>query len=110
MKASMRSSDPSPPTVAKAEKKEPKKPDVDQIIVWPTGYGQKNLRPSSNGKPISRRSLQRRLGRIRRARRSRGDLQRARRDIKEPTMQVIRYLDKLIDELAVKAMEKLLRH
>lgn len=102
MKASMRSSDPSPPTVAKAEKKkDPKKADVDQIIVWLTGYGQKNLRPSSNAKPISRRSLQRRLGRIRRARRSRGDLQRARRDIKEPTMQVIRYLDKLIDELAV---------
>lgn len=49
MKASMRSSDPSPPTVAKAEKKEPKKADVDQIIVWLMGYGQKNLRPSSNG-------------------------------------------------------------
>ena len=31
-------------------------------------------------------------------------------DIKEPTMQAIRYLDKLIDELAKgKAMEKILR-
>ena len=31
-------------------------------------------------------------------------------DIKEPTMQEIRYLDKLIDELAKgKAMEKILR-
>jgi hypothetical protein len=31
-------------------------------------------------------------------------------DVKEPTMQEIRYLDKLIDELARgKAMEKILR-
>jgi hypothetical protein len=36
--------------------------------------------------------------------------QRQRQDIKEPTMQEIRYLDKLIDELAKgKAMEKILR-
>lgn len=32
-------------------------------------------------------------------------------DIEEPTMQEIRYLDKLIDELAMgKAMEKILRN
>src|SRR5215218_1346171 len=97
--------------VAKAEKKGRTKTEVDQVISWLTGYRQNELEaqlekqtdfetffaeaPTLNpsralikgvvcGVPVE--------------------------DIKQPTMREIRYLDKLVDELAKgKAMDKILR-
>lgn len=100
-----------PHYVAKAEKKGRTKAEVDEIIRWLTGYTQKelvaqlkketdfetflaeapNLNPSRNlitGVVCGVRV----------------------EEIEEPTMREIRYMDKLIDELAKgKAMEKILR-
>jgi hypothetical protein len=100
-----------PHYVAKAEKKGRTKAEVDEVIRWLTGYGQKELEaqlerrtdfetffaeaPNMN----SSRAL------------IKGVICGVRvEDIKEPTMKEIRYLDKLIDELAKgKAMTRILR-
>lgn len=100
-----------PHYVAKAEKKGRTKAEVDQIICWLTGYNQATLddqlakntsfeeffasAPCMN--PY--RSL------------ITGTVCGVRvEDVEEPTMREIRYLDKLIDELAKgRAMEKILR-
>lgn len=97
--------------VQKAEKKGRTKEEVDEIIRWLTGYSQEELEaqlekeadfetffaeaPQLN----PNRSL------------IKGVICGVRvEDIKEPLMREIRYLDKLIDELAKgKAMEKILR-
>jgi hypothetical protein len=100
-----------PHYVAKAEKKGRTKAEVDQIISWLTGYRQKGLEAhlekqtdfetffAKAPKPNSSRDL------------IKGVVCGVRvEDIKEPTMREIRYLDKLIDELARgKAMDKILR-
>lgn len=100
-----------PHYVAKAEKKGRTKAEVDQIIRWLTGYGQKELEAQLEKRtdfetflaeaPLlnpSRRLIKGVICGVRVE------------DITEPTMQEIRYLDKLIDELAKgKAMEKILR-
>ena len=100
-----------PHYVAKAEKKGRTKADVDQIISWLTGYRQKGLEAhlekqtdfetffAKAPKPNPSRAL------------IKGVVCGVRvEDIKEPTMREIRYLDKLIDELARgKAMDKILR-
>lgn len=97
--------------VAKAEKKGRTKAEVDEIIRWLTGYTQKGLESqlkertdfetffTKAPKPNPARTL------------ISGTVCGVRvQDIKEPTMREIRYLDKLIDELAKgKAMEKILR-
>lgn len=97
--------------VAKAEKKERTKAEVDEVIRWLTGYSQAELEarleadtdlesffaeaPQMNP---SRSLIKGLICGVRVE------------DIEEPTMQSIRYLDKLIDELAKgKAMEKILR-
>jgi hypothetical protein len=100
-----------PHYVAKAEKKGRTKAEVDQIISWLTGYRQKGLEAqlekqtdfetffAKAPKPNPSRVL------------IKGVVCGVRvEDIKEPTMREIRYLDKLIDELARgKAMDKILR-
>ena len=100
-----------PHYVAKAEKKGRTKAEVDQIISWLTGYRQKGLEAqlkkqtdfetffAKAPKPNPSRAL------------IKGVVCGVRvEDIKEPTMREIRYLDKLIDELARgKAMDKILR-
>ncbi len=97
--------------IAKAEKKERTKIEVDEIICWLTGYSQKELDAQIkkqtdfetffNEAPHMNPSRTLIKGLI-------CGVQVE--DIKEPTMQEIRYLDKLIDELANgKAMEKILR-
>jgi len=97
--------------IAKAEKKGRTKDEVDEIIRWLTGYSQQELeaqidkqtnletfyveapKPNPNRRLITGVICGMRV-----------------EEIKEPTMQEIRYLDKLIDELARgKAMEKILR-
>lgn len=97
--------------IEKAEKKGRTRSEVDEIIRWLTGYSQKELEarlkkqtdfetffaeaPQPNP---SRTSIKGVICGVRLE------------DIEEPTMREIRYLDKLIDELAKgKAMEKILR-
>ncbi len=97
--------------VAKAEKKGRTKAEVDQIISWLTGYGKKELDVQLKKKtdfetffaeaPNINPSRALITGVVCGVRVE---------DIKEPTMREIRYLDKLIDELARgKAMDKIIR-
>ncbi len=100
-----------PHLVAKAEKKGRTKAEVDEIIRWLTGYTQRALEKQLKNdtdvetffadapKPNPSRSL------------IKGVVCGVRvEEIEEPTMREIRYLDKMIDELAKgKTMEKILR-
>ncbi len=100
-----------PHYLTKAEKKGRTKAEVDEIIRWLTGYSQKEL-----GVQLDRQTdFETFFANAPRPNPSRsmikGTICGVRlEDIKEPIMQEIRYLDKLIDELARgKAMEKILR-
>ena len=97
--------------VSKAEKKGRTKAEVDEILRWLTGYDQKSLESRLgnqtdfetffNEAPLLNPSRKAITGMICGVRVE---------EIKEPLMQEIRYLDKLIDELAKgKQMEKILR-
>ena len=97
--------------VAKAEKKGRTKAEVDEIIRWLTGYSQKELEAQLE-KQTDFEIFFAEAPHLNPSRRLiRGVVCGVRvEDIKEPTMQEIRFLDKLIDELAKgKAMEKILR-
>jgi hypothetical protein len=97
--------------VAKAERKGRTKAEVDQIIRWLTGYSQEGLEAQVNSKT----SMQDFFAEAPHPNPSRslitGVVCGVRvEDIDEPTMREIRYLDKLIDELAKgKAMAKIVR-
>jgi hypothetical protein len=97
--------------VAKAKRKGRTKAEVDQIVVWLTGYSQKQFEDQLE----SRKDLEAFFAdapHLNPARTLiRGMVCGVRvEDIKEPTMREIRYLDKLIEELAKgKPMEKILR-
>lgn len=100
-----------PHYVTKAEKKGRSKAEVDQIIAWLTGYSAKALDTqlkkktdfetffAKAPKPNPSRTL------------IKGVVCGVRvEDVEDPTMREVRYLDKLIDELAKgKAMDKILR-
>jgi hypothetical protein len=100
-----------PEYVAKAERKGHTKAEVDELIGWLTGYSQEELEAQLEKQtdietfiaeaplPNPSRTL------------IKGVVCGVRvEDIEEPTMREIRYLDKLIDELARgKKMEKILR-
>jgi hypothetical protein len=100
-----------PHYVAKSQKKGRAKAEVDEIICWMTGYGPDELEAQLNAKtdfetflanapsPNPARTL------------IKGVVCGVRvEEVAEPVMREIRYLDKLIDELAKgKAMEKILR-
>lgn len=96
--------------VAKAMKKGRTKDEVDEIIRWLTGYTQDELEKAI-AKNIDFETFfaEARLNPMRKL--ITGVICGVRvEEIKEPLMQEIRYLDKLIDELARgKAMEKILR-
>ena len=97
--------------IAKVERKGQDKTGVDQIIQWLTGYDQKGLSKVIE-KQIDFEKFFANAPQLNPKRRLiTGVICGVRvEDIKEPTMQEIRYLDKLIDELANgKAMEKILR-
>ena len=97
--------------VEKAEKKGRTKTEVDEIICWLTGYNQKEL-DAQLKKQTDFETFFAEAPRMNPSRRSiTGVICGVRvEDIQEPTMQEIRYLDKLIDELANgKPMEKILR-
>ena len=100
-----------PHYVAKAEKKGRTRAEVDEIIRWLTGYTQKGL-DAELGKKTNFEDF---FGQAPQLNPSRsfitGVICGVRvEDIEDPLMKEIRYLDKLIDELAKgKAMEKILR-
>ncbi len=100
-----------PHYVNKAEKKGRTKDEVDEIIRWLTGYRQ----PSLEAHLKKKTDLETFFAGAPRLNPSRtlitGLICGVRvEEIAEPTMQNIRYLDKLIDELAKgRTMEKILR-
>ncbi len=100
-----------PHYIAKAEKKGRTAAEVDQIIYWLTGYDQETLQARLDDKTdfetffakaphlnLSRTLITGAICGVRIE------------EIEEPTMREIRYLDKLVDELAKgKAMSRILR-
>jgi hypothetical protein len=100
-----------PHYVAKAEKKGRTKEEVDEIIRWLTGYSQEELEKQLE-KEIDFETFFAEAPQLNPARSLiKGVVCGVRvENIEEPLMREIRYLDKLIDELAKgKAMEKILR-
>jgi len=107
----MRFADVYPLYVAKAERKGRTRAEVDEIILWLTGYSAEGLAAlldegtdmesffSRSPRPNPARSL------------IKGVVCGVRvEEIEDPLMREIRYLDKLVDELARgKALEKILR-
>jgi hypothetical protein len=100
-----------PHYVAKAEKKRRTKAEVNEIINWLTGYSQSELDAVlADGTDFE--SFFRKAPKLNPARLLiTGTVCGVRVEaVEEPLMREIRYLDKLIDELAKgKAMEKILR-
>jgi hypothetical protein len=97
--------------VAKAERKGRTKSEVDAIICWLTGYNQRQLEGQMK-KQTDFETFFKEAPKLNPSRTLiKGVICGVRvEDIQEPTMQEIRYLDKLVDELAKgKAMEKILR-
>ena len=97
--------------VAKVEKKGRKKAEVDEVICWLTGYTQKQLEAQLK-KQTDFETFFQQAPKMNPSRSLiKGVVCGVRvEDIEEPTMREIRYLDKLVDELAKgKAMEKILR-
>ena len=100
-----------PHYVAKAEKKGRTKGEVDEIIRWLTGHTQEGL----DAELEKRTSFEDFFAQAPRLNPSRSRITGVGcgirvEDIEEPLMKELRYLDKLIDELAKgKTMEKILR-
>ena len=97
--------------VAKAEKKGRTKTEVDQVISWLTGYRQEELEAELENQ-TDFETFFAKAPEINPSRALiKGVVCGVRvEDISEPTMREIRYLDKLIDELARgKTMDKILR-
>ncbi|NLJ84184.1 MAG: DUF2200 domain-containing protein [Halanaerobiaceae bacterium] len=97
--------------VSKAEKKGRTKEEVDEIIRWLTGYSQDELDVQIE-KEVDFETFFAEAPQLNPARSLiKGVICGVRvEEIEEPTMQNIRYLDKLVDELAKgKSMEKILR-
>jgi hypothetical protein len=100
-----------PHYVAKAEKKGRTKAEVDEIVRWLTGYTQAAL----NAQIKKKTSFEDFFAAAPKLNPSRSQITGVIcgvriEEIEDPLMREIRYLDKLIDELAKgKAMEKILR-
>ena len=97
--------------VQKAERKQRTKQEVDQVICWLTGYGQAGLQKQIKA-GVDLESFFAQAPRLHpKAALIKGVVCGVRvEDIEDPLMRKVRYLDKLIDELAKgKAMEKILR-
>ena len=100
-----------PEYVAKAERKGRSQAEVDEIILWLTGYNREGL----DAQLEKQTDIETFIAEAPQLNPSRalikGVICGVRvEDIAEPTMREIRYLDKLIDELARgKAMAKILR-
>ncbi len=97
--------------VNKALKKGREKAEVDEIIRWLTGYSQSEIETMAE-KTVTYAGFFENAPQMNPKRKLiKGTICGVRvEDIEEPLMQDIRYLDKLIDELAKgKAMDKILR-
>lgn len=97
--------------INKAERKGRIKEEVDEIICWLTGYTRKELEEIT-GKFITYASFFEKAPALNENRyKIKGTVCGVRVEtIEEPLMREIRYLDKLVDELAKgKPMEKILR-
>ncbi len=100
-----------PHYLAKAEKKGRTKAEVDEVIRWLTGYSQKAL-DATLAKRTDFETFFADAPRLNPSRTLiKGTICGVRiEDIEDPLMRELRYLDKLVDELAKgKAMEKVLR-
>lgn len=97
--------------LAKAERKGRTKTEVDEIICWLTGYSQKELEAQLKKQPDFKAFFDNapKLNPSRKL--ITGVICGVRvEDIQDPTVQAVRYLDKLVDELAKgKAVNKILR-
>lgn len=97
--------------IAKVERKGRKKTEVDEVIKWLTGYSQKELETElKNGTDFETFFVNAPMLNPQRSQ-IKGVICGVRvEDIKDPTSQSVRYLDKLVDELAKgRPMEKILR-
>ena len=97
--------------IAKVTRKGRTKAEVDQIIRWLTGYSQKGLETQLN-KQTDLETFFAQAPQLNPSRALiKGVICGVRvEDIKEPTMREIRYMDKLVDELAKgRVIEKILR-
>jgi hypothetical protein len=97
--------------VAKAEKKGRTKMEVDEIICWLTGYSQKALEQHLSSKTDFENFLAKAPALHPNVSKITGVMCGYRiEEIEHPLMKKIRYLDKLVDELAKgRPMEKILR-
>lgn len=97
--------------IQKAEKKGRTKSEVDQIIFWLTGYNAKGLQEQLDQKNDFETFFSQAPQMNENASLIKGTICGYRiEDIEDELMRKIRYLDKLVDELAKgKAMEKILR-
>lgn len=100
-----------PHYIAKAEKKGRTKAEVDEILRWLTGYSQKKLDAQIDKKTDFETFFEQAPKMNPSRNLIKGVVCGVRvEEVEEPTMREIRYLDKLVDELAKgKTMEKILR-
>jgi hypothetical protein len=100
-----------PMYVAKAERKSRTRHEVDQIICWLTGYDQVGLRKQIEQEHDIETFFAQAPAMHPNSSLIKGVVCGVRvEEIEDPLMQKVRYLDKLIDELAKgKPMEKILR-
>ena len=97
--------------IQKAEKKGRTKEEVDEIIYWLTGYDEKTLQQQIDSKTDFETFFQEAPQMNPNVSKITGVICGYRvEEIEDPIMQKVRYLDKLVDELAKgKSMEKILR-
>ena len=100
-----------PMYVQKAEKKGRSKEEVDQCILWLTGYDQAGLEEQVEQENDFKTFFAQAPEMNPNTKLIKGVVCGVRvEDVEDPLMRKIRYMDKLIDELAKgKAMEKILR-
>jgi len=100
-----------PHYIAKAERKGRTKAEVDEIIYWLTGYDETALHRILDGKTNFEAFFAEAPNMNPKVSEIKGVICGYRvEEIEDPPMRNVRYLDKLIDELAKgKAMEKILR-
>jgi hypothetical protein len=100
-----------PHYITKAEKKGRSKAELDTVICWLTGYNSKSLQKQVDKKSDFETFFAEAPQLNPNASKITGLICGYRvEDIKDPLMQKVRYLDKLVDELAKgKDMEKILR-
>ena len=100
-----------PMYVQKAERKHRTKEEVDQIICWLTGYDRAGLQQQIDEQSDFETFFARAPAMHPSSSLIKGVVCGVRvEDVEDPLMQKIRYLDKLVDELAKgKSMDKILR-